>query len=294
MPEKVISQEDKLAALDADLDSKYATVFNPTAEQPKEVAPVAEVPEEETEEVVEEEAVEEEATGEEEKESKPTGEETYSAAKEEKQAYAFEKLRKEANNYKQKAGEFEELLLEIDNLALASGFQNREDFIEKFRQSVVMKEAKTRNIDPSVMKELNDTKQRLAKIEQEKNNQEKNSKISTLGNEVKNFEKELQLSETQMTGILQEMEKDGYTVDSLVTLPINSVNRLLKSYAVDILAEREYQKRLSKDNGKPDMQEGKFKNKATKKPSVDPFSSDALKDELEAYEKEIAPWKFKK
>lgn len=290
-----MTTEDKLAALDAKLDAEYSSVFQPeSAEEPKvETAAEEPVEEEETEEVETEEATEE-ATEEEEKETKPTGEETYSDSKETKQAFAFEKLRKEVSQYKQKAGEFEDLLLEIDNLALASGFKDRNDFIEKFRQSVIMKEAKTKNIDPAVLKELQDTKQRLAKIEQEKNNQEKNSKINSLSTEVKNFEKELQLTQAQVTGILTEMEKDGYTVDTLVGLPINSVNRLLKSYAVDILAEREYQKRLSKDNGKPDMKEDKFKGKAPKKPNQDPFSADALKDELEAYEREIAPWKFKK
>jgi hypothetical protein len=69
---------------------------------------------------------------------------------------------------------------------------------------------------------------------------------------------------------------------------------MLNGYAQDIIVERKVQERLSslEKNGTSPAPEKHKNTVSSKKP--DPFSKEALDDEMDAYKRENFPWLYKK
>lgn len=288
MAEKVFKS---IAEIDAELEKAFA-------EAEKEVVETTDQDEEPIEQEItaDNEGEEQEATEEEQpveqveepvkQESKPRTE----LSKEEKQDYAFKQLREEASSAKKQLQTYEASIKELDALAQAQGFKNHQEFLEAWKEKQIEEEARTKNIDPKILKELNDTKTRLSKIEQEKQEALKEAHLTKINVTIDNFAAKHKLDESAITQILTKMGADKVTVDSLISTPIETLEKMLTGYAQDIIIERKVQERLAalEKNGDSPAPE-KHKNTITSK-KPDPFSKEALKDEMEQFKKENFPW----
>jgi hypothetical protein len=293
MPEK---QFKTLAEIDAELDRQLeaAKAAPAVSEETDETVEAAPVENEEAIETVEETPEEGQP---EEKESAPTEapkpQET-KIQKEDKKDYAFKQLREEAETAKKELTSKKQVLSEIEILAKSQGFDTVDEFLKAWKERQLEAEAKKQNIDPRVLKELQETKQRLAKIEKEKDEAVQQGNINRVNTTISRFSSTNKISEEDIQKIISKMGEDNLTVDMLVNTPTETLEKMLNGYAQDIIVERKVQERLSslEKNGTSPAPEKHKNTVSSKKP--DPFSKEALDDEMDAYKRENFPWLYKK
>jgi hypothetical protein len=280
-----------LSEIDADLEKLYE-------EKNKETPETSENEVEEEVEVVPEESTEQENTADktaEVSEEQPSKEEpkkkiVAEKPKEDKQDYAFKQLREEASNAKKQLQNYEASLKELDELAQAQGFKTHKEFLNAWKEKQIETQARQRNIDPAVLKELNEAKERLTKIELEKKEAEQKASLSRINSTIDKFAAKHKLDEASVTTILNKMGEDNVSLENLVATPSETLEKMLTGYAQDILIERKVQERLAsleKDGTAPAPE--KHKNTASSK-KPDPFSKEALDDEMEKFKKQNYPW----
>ena len=211
------------------------------------------------------------------------------ANKDDKRDYAFKQLREEADLAKKELNNKNQVVSEIELLAKSQGFDNVDSFLSAWKEKQLEEQAKKQNLDPRVLKELQDTKERLSKIEKEKEEVVKSSQISRVNNTISKFATKHKLSEDDMSKIIQTMGGDSVTVDILVATPNETLEKMLTGYAQDILIEKKVQERLAKMETEDTPKSEKHKNTVTSK-KPDPFSKEALDDEMEAFRKQNYPW----
>lgn len=280
--EKAFENAEKAANLEDTVDNEEVE----ETEEVKEAAPVKEEPT--LQETTEEQSLE---TKEAKPEEKPKVEEkaaVVAPSSEEKTAYAFKQLREEVSSAKQKAAELEASLSELNRLAQSKGFKDHQDFLDYWKEQQLKEDAAKQNIDPKLLKELQDTKTRLAKLETERNAETRNLKIEKIGLTIDKFASTHKLSENEIQNILGKMGTDNISVDMLVSSPIETVEKLLKGYAQDILVERKVQEKLASLQTAETPPEKHKSTTTSKKP--EPFSKEALESEMESFKKNNFPW----
>jgi hypothetical protein len=211
------------------------------------------------------------------------------ANKDDKRDYAFKQLREEADNAKKELNNKTQVVSEFELIAKSQGFDNVDSFLSAWKEKQLEEQAKKQNLDPRVLKELQETKERLSKIEKEKEEVVKSSQISRVNNTISKFATKHKLSEDDMSKIIQTMGGDSVTVDILVATPNETLEKMLTGYAQEILIEKKVQERLAKMETEDTPKSEKHKNTVTSK-KPDPFSKEALDDEMEAFRKQNYPW----
>jgi hypothetical protein len=284
-----------IAEIDAELEKAFK-------EAEATVEASEETESEETDETVEAEPVEtsvddtpeseeEGQPDEKEPETKTDGEKADSKPnKEDKKDYAFKQLRKEADIVREELASKKELLSEIEILAKSQGFSDVDEFLRVWKERQIEEQAKKQNTDPKVLKELQDTKQRLVKIEQERNDAVQRTNINRVNTAISKFAEKNRLAESEMEKIISKMGEDNVTIDILVAAPKETLDKMLTGYAQDIIIERKVQEKLAamEKNGTTPAPEKHKNTVSSKKP--DPFSKEALNDEMEAFRKQNYPW----
>jgi hypothetical protein len=215
-------------------------------------------------------------------ESKPT--------KEDKKDYAFKQLRQEAELVKEELAGKRQLLSEIEILAKSQGFTDVDEFLKVWRERQLEDQAKKQNIDPKVLKELQDTKERLVKIEKERNEAVQRTNVSRVNTAISKFATTNKLNDSDMEKIIAKMGEDNVSIDMLISAPKETLDKMLTGYAQDIIIERKVQEKLAAME-KSDTTPAPEKHKNTvssRKP--EPFSKEALDDEMDAFRKQNYPW----
>lgn len=210
----------------------------------------------ETEEVKEVEETEEvEESDDESKEYLEDVVEVKPSKKELKADYAFRKLRQEAKELKEKSSSYENFINEMDAMARVYGYKDSKEMLEIMRQKQMEEEARARNIDPEIYKELQEQKRRIAEIEREKLELVQKQKAENFVKIIDNFAKEYKLTESEINQIIINMDEDGWNLDN-----IKNPTKLIKGYAADIIAERKTQKVLKQMKDEEKFVEKPFKN----------------------------------
>jgi hypothetical protein len=210
--------------------------------------------------------------------------------KESKQDYAFKQLREEASNAKKQIQEYEDKMKDLNALAQAQGFNTYDDFVKAWKDRQLEDQAKKQNTDPRVLKELNETKSRLTQIEKEKIEADKQVKLNKINTTIDKFAIRYGLNDENVKNIINKMGEDNLTLESLLITPSETLDKMLTGYAQDIIIERKVQEKLAalEKSGTTPAPEKHKNTVSSKKP--DPFSKEALNDEMDAFKKENYPW----
>lgn len=202
-----------------------------TTEEPKEEEAKPEDETEETEES-EEEATEEE--DEEEEEEEPQPKETPKPKKpspDEKRNYAFGKIRKELTEKEKALADREETL----NLLLKeSGFNNYDEFRDALKAKVAQDEkAKMGYTDEQFaeVQRLRERNKQLEEFEKQVSKTETANRAKQFDGEVRSFAEKYHLGDKGVAQIYDELQKSGYTVQTLLSLPNPQV--LIKGIMAD-------------------------------------------------------------
>jgi hypothetical protein len=210
----------------------------------------------------------------------PSGDEEFvDDKKKKKEEFAFNKLREEKSQLKKEIIEKEEKLKFWEQVAKQYGYENAQQFAEEVRKKQLEEEAKSKNVDPEIYRKLKDMEDELARVKQEREQVDFQNRTSKFVETFESFIKENSLNEDERTKIIQNLDEEGWDLQSLVN--IKNPKKLLQGYAVDIIAERKVQNKLSKDKKK--LAEEKFNRQEHGNKSVD----DLVKDELAKYRKEM-------
>jgi hypothetical protein len=279
-----------IAEIDAELEKQLEEAKKAPVESDDTDETVEAAPTEEAVEAVEEEVNEEQPdTKEPEVKTEPTPIDN-KPQKEDKKDYAFKQLREEADKAKKELTTKQKVLSEIELLAQSQGFNSVDEFLSAWKEKQIEAEAKKQNIDPRVLKELQETKDRLAKIEKEKQEAVQQTQINRVNTTISRFASQNKLSEDDVQKLISKMGDDNLTVDMLITTPSETLEKMLSGYAQDIIIERKVQEKLAaleKDGTSPAPE--KHKNTITSK-KPDPFSKEALDNEMEQFKKQNYPW----
>ena len=219
---------------------------------------------------------------------KPVGNETF---KSDKQSYAFEELRKQNSEIKKQLSEKASTIEEIENLAKLSGYDSINELLDVWKKERIKKEAEIHDVDEDFYREYQQTKEKAERYEKEQRASVQQQKVDAVSSEFKKFTNDLKLNQTEATALLNQMEVDGFDIDTLVNLPVKSVGNILKGYAADIIAERKLQERLAKLEQVDVKKENKVRTTTSRGTELDDeFSQESLEKEMNDYKKKNFPW----
>lgn len=149
---------------------------------------------------------------------------------------AFAQMRTQNKEYQNKISEFE-------NLAKSLGMKDVDEFLSKAKEAQVQREAKQKGIPVEVAKELEEMRNLKDEIIAEREEAENKAKESNFVSNLRTFVNDNKLSEAAVDKLSQDLEKDGFDVNTLMDMPKNALNRILSSYV-----GTNYQKNLERKN----------------------------------------------
>lgn len=271
--------ESKLQELDAQFDELL-----------KELDEASEKTEDEVEEVVDEQdEVEVEETEDTVSDPGDTVFETETKPKVDKDAAAFKEMREEKARLKAELEEKQRLLEEFELMSKASGFGDMNQLLDQWKQQQIEQEAKTRGVPADVLKQIEEQKKRLEKLEKEKQELESKTRQQTVVKQIDSIVAELKLTPQEADTLVNNMGADGVTWEQLLVLPPAAISNAVKGYATPIILEKERQALIKKQQSKDEFQEDKIQGKRTSPKKNDPYSQEALQKEMEQYRKKNFP-----
>jgi hypothetical protein len=149
---------------------------------------------------------------------------------------AFAQMRTQNKEYQNKISEFE-------NLAKSLGMKDADEFIAKAKQAQIQRQAKQKGIPLEIAQELEEMRNLKDEIIAEREEAEIKAKESNFVSSLHTFVNENKLSEAAVDKLSQDLEKDGFDVNSLMDMPVAALNRILSSYVCT-----SYQKNLERKN----------------------------------------------
>lgn len=210
--------------------------------------------------------------------------------KDNKQDHAFKQMREENARIKKEKDDLEKRIRKLEQAAKGNGYESVDALATELEEKSLEQQSKTNNVPKDVLRELDMTKRQLQEARESMTQRERDTKLEAISMEINRLSESLDLDEDKTRDLIDQMGADGYTVDTLLMLPIKSLSRVLKGYASDYITEKEVQKKLS---DKKKFSEDKVKTTKQAEPD-DPYSAESLKKELELWDRQEHPWKYKK
>lgn len=137
--------------------------------------------------------------------------------------------------------ELQAKLNEIDAVAKAIGLSDYNDFIAKGKEAGIKKQATQKGIPLEVARELEEMRTLKESIIAEREQDIMEKKVDAFRNNVREFVKTNNLADTAVNKLSDALEKDGISMEYLMGMPKNAVNRILNSYI-----DGDYQRNLER------------------------------------------------
>lgn len=136
---------------------------------------------------------------------------------------AFAQMRTQNKEYQNKISEFE-------NLAKSLGMKDADEFLVRAKQAQVQRDAKQKGIPLEVAQELEEMRNLRDEINTAREEAEVKAKESNFVSNLRTFVNDNKLSDAAVDKLSQDLEKDGFDVNSLMDMPVAALNRILSSY----------------------------------------------------------------
>lgn len=206
--------------------------------------------------------------------------ETPDVPKPAKEEFAFGKLRHENSELKQKLEDQEKYSNKMKEMATNLGYANADDLIKAYEDQQIQKEAQNKNVDPEIYRKMVNMEKELETIKKREIELKQMAGVERFTLSLEKIGADLGLNETEQVQIVQDMEKDGYTLEDIAR--VKNPERFIKGYAADKIAEKKYQDLLASEKKAKKLKEPKLRGEA--EPPSD-WETD-LQKELEQYAKE--------
>lgn len=139
--------------------------------------------------------------------------------------------------------EFQNKFEELDNLAKSLGMNDVDDLIAAVKETQIQQTAKSQGIPVEVARELDEMRALKNSIIAEREERAVAEKEKTFVSNLQEFVDNNNLSNSAVDKLSQDLERDGFTVDELMDMSPNALNRVLNSYV-----DTSYQKNLERKN----------------------------------------------
>ena len=149
---------------------------------------------------------------------------------------AFAQMRTQNKEYQTK-------LNELDALAKELGMKDTDDLIAKVKDAQIKKKAASQGMPVEVAKELQELRELKESIVAEREENQVKQREQTFVSNLQEFVNSNKLSKTAIDKLSQDLEKDGFSVESLMAMPKGALNKVLSSYI-----DTKYQQTLERKN----------------------------------------------
>lgn len=153
-------------------------------------------------------AVKEEATEEQKSKVKHT--------KDEQQKFAFAKLNKERSDALAKAKEYEDI---FNDLAKMYNFPDAESYKNQLKKAMDASNAKKQGISPEIYHKLQEQEAQINRLNAQNDMQMKQAKVNRFQKALDGVVKEYNFNQEDIDGMFDNLQKAGYTVDTLLQQP---------------------------------------------------------------------------
>ena len=139
--------------------------------------------------------------------------------------------------------EFQNKLQEFDDLAKQLGMKDADEFIKKAKEAQIKRDAAKKGIPLEVAQELEEMRSLKDSIIAERQNAAAELKTRNFVSNLQEFVDANKLSDQAVDKLSQDLEKDGFELDSLMAMPKAALNKILSAYV-----GTNYQKNLERKN----------------------------------------------
>lgn len=139
--------------------------------------------------------------------------------------------------------EFQSKFEELDTLAKGLGMNGVDDLIAAVKDTQIKQTAKSKGIPVEVARELDEMRALKESIVAERQEMEAMEREKEFVSNVQEFVNKNGLADSAVDKLSQDLERDGFTIDELMDMSPNALNRVLNSYV-----DTSYQKNLERKN----------------------------------------------
>lgn len=139
--------------------------------------------------------------------------------------------------------EFQNKIEELDTLAKGLGMNGVDDLIAAVKDTQIKQTAKSKGIPVEVARELDEVRALKESIVAERQEMEAMEREKEFVSNVQEFVNKNGLADSAVDKLSQDLERDGFTIDELMDMSPNALNRVLNSYV-----DTSYQKNLERKN----------------------------------------------
>lgn len=139
--------------------------------------------------------------------------------------------------------EFQNKIEELDTLAKGLGMEGVDDLIAAVKDTQIQQTAKSKGIPVEVARELDEMRALKESIVAEREEMEAMEREKEFVSNVQEFVNKNGLADSAVDKLSQDLERDGFTIDELMDMSPNALNRVLNSYV-----DTSYQKNLERKN----------------------------------------------
>lgn len=136
---------------------------------------------------------------------------------------AFAQMRVQNKEYATKMNE-------LNEIAKRAGLKDVDDLIAKSKEAQIKAEAKSKGISEDMARELAEFREFKEQYRQDREAQAYQAKEAALVNNLQAFISDNNLSKEAVNKLSDDISKDGFTNDYLMSLPKAALNRILSSY----------------------------------------------------------------
>lgn len=147
---------------------------------------------------------------------------------------AFAQMRTQNKEYQTKFNELDALVKEL-------GMKDVDDLISKAKEAKIKKSAASQGISVEVARELDEMRALRDSIVAEREQSATKQKEQSFVSNLQEFVNDNKLSKPAIDKLSQDLENDGFTVESLMTMPKGALHKVLNSYV-----DNKYQKSLER------------------------------------------------
>lgn len=208
--------------------------------------------------------------------------------KEDKQNYAFAELRRKSKEAERRATELERVANERERVLKAlmkeAGYDSLDEFQKAVDEQLLAKQAEREGFTgegADKYKELTKRERELAEREQRLQQANMREKASRFNQSVLNFTQQHSLGEDGVKKIYTELEKAGYTVETLLSLPNPDV--LIKGIMADAIAQKSVERHIERKAQRKKVDTVKIAGKTTVKKTTEDELDALLKEDLADY-----------
>lgn len=156
-----------------------------------------------------------------------------------KDAEAFARMRTELKQANADLATAKDIVEFFDSRAKQMGYNDVQGLMEKTREAELAKQAEKEGIPVDVLKRISTLENKVREQDIEKEMLKQQQMEQSINHTFEKFMQEHSLDSKSVDTLAQDLLKDGFTLDSLMSMPSSAVTKILNSYLPNEVVKQE-------------------------------------------------------